>query len=112
MSRVTLNRRLELETQQRTPDGAGGARGQWQALGTLWASVRPRSGRMAGGETGSVSRCSFKIVVRGAPRGHSARPAAGQRFRMGERLFRIEAVTEMEPEALYLVCECEEEVSP
>lgn len=112
MSRVTLSRRLELEAQARTADGAGGTSAQWQTLGTLWAAVRPGSGRTVTGETGAVSRRRFRIIVRGAPMGHSGRPGPGQRFRMGVRLFRIEAVTEMEPEGLHLICECEEEVSP
>lgn len=112
MSRGTLNRRLELEAQQRNEDGAGGARVQWQSLGTLWAAIHPRSARMASGETGAVSRAGFRIIVRGAPQGASGRPGPGQRFRMGQRLFRVEAVTEMEPDGLYLICECEEEVLP
>jgi head-tail adaptor len=111
MSRA-LNRRLTLETLQRNSDGAGGFDPTWSALGTLWAQVKPRTGRLATGETGAVSIGGFRITVRGAPMGHSNRPEPGQRFRMGTRIFRIEAVTEEEPVGLFLICHCQEEVSP
>jgi head-tail adaptor len=109
---VALNRRLELEAPVPSPDGAGGRRETWVTLGVVWGRVAPRSGRMAEGAAGAVSRRRFRITLRAAPEGHGARPRPGQRLRMGARLFRIEAVTEQEPEALYLLCDCEEEVLP
>lgn len=109
---VMLNRRLELEAPQHSPDGAGGRVRGWSTLGVLWGRVEPRSGRFAEGAVGAVSRRGFRITLRAAPVGHGARPVPGQRLRMGQRLFRIEAVTEREPEALYLICDCEEEVLP
>jgi head-tail adaptor len=111
MSRVSLNRRLVLEAAERVADGAGGFGETWIALGTLWADVAPRSGRVANGQTGAVSVTGFRITVRAAPSGHSGRPRAGQRLVMGERVFRIEAVTEVEPRGLYLACHCEEELA-
>lgn len=107
-----LNRQLVLEAPQRLSDGAGGFVETWTALGTLWAEVKPRTGRLASGETGAVSVGAFRIVTRGAPQGHSNRPEPGQRFLMGNRIFRVEAVTEDEPAGLYLVCQCQEEVAP
>lgn len=106
-----LSRRLTLEAAQRAGDGAGGFDETWVALGTLWADVKPRTGRLTRGETGEVSIGGFRIAVRGAPQGHSNRPVPGQRFRMGGRVFRIESVTEEEPAGLYLICECQEELS-
>ncbi|MGH1413266.1 MAG: phage head closure protein [Pelagimonas sp.] len=111
MKRHNLNRQLSLEAMQRTSDGAGGFVETWQQLGTLWGEVRPRTGRLAEGEAGAVSVTGFRITVRGAPEGHSGRPVAGQRFRLGNRRFRIEAVTEVEPKGFYLNCHCEEEVA-
>lgn len=111
MSGINLNRRLVLEAAERVPDGAGGYAEAWMALGTLWAELGPRAGRLANGEAGAVSVTGFRITVRAAPVGHSARPLAGQRFRMGPRVFRIEAVTEVEPRGLYLACTCEEEIA-
>ncbi len=111
MSGARLSRRLVLEAPQRAADGAGGYVETWTALGTHWAEVKPRTGREARGAAGPVSRAGFRITLRGVPVGHSGRPVPGQRFRMGPRLFRIEAVTEEEPGGLYLICQCEEEVA-
>ncbi len=111
MSAPRLNRRLQLEVPLRVSDGGGGFEEIWQPLGTLWAELRPRTGRSTTGEVGAVSVAGFRITVRAAPEGHSARPVAGQRFAMGTRRFRIESVTEEEPRGLYLICETEEEVS-
>ncbi|MDJ0821461.1 MAG: head-tail adaptor protein [Paracoccaceae bacterium] len=110
MAGVNLNRRLVLEAPQRVADSAGGFAETWQALGTLWAEVTPGRGREASGAAGAVSVLRFRVTVRGAPLGHSNRPVPGQRFRMGVRLFRIEAVTEREPDGKYLICDVEEEL--
>lgn len=112
MMRIALNRRLILEQAVRSDDGAGGFVESWVALGTLWGEVKPRTGRLANGETGALSVTGFKITVRGAPVGHSNRPQPGQQFRMNTRVFRIEAVTERDGAGLYLLCHCEEELAP
>ena len=111
MSGPALNRRVTLESPVRGADGAGGFTESWQALGTLWAELRPRAGRLARGEAGAVSLTGFRVTVRAAPPGHSNRPAPGQRFAIGARRFRIEAVTEHEPRGQYLICFCEEELA-
>ncbi|WP_323770062.1 head-tail adaptor protein [Antarctobacter sp.] len=80
----TLNRRLTLEAAQRVTDGAGGFEETWSALGTLWAKVKPRTGRLANGETGAVSVGAFRIITRGAPQGHSSRPECGSGRRWPE----------------------------
>ncbi|MGR3496834.1 head-tail adaptor protein [Citreimonas sp.] len=112
MSAVVLNRRLELEAGTLAEDGAGGFERSWKALGTLWAEIRPRTGRMTSdSDAGSLSVAGFQVIVRAAPDGHSGRPVPGQRFRMGKRVFRIDAVTEDEPAIRYLLCHCVEEVA-
>ncbi|MCA0994539.1 head-tail adaptor protein [Alloyangia pacifica] len=111
MRAVRLSQRLVLEAPARTPDGMGGFTEGWQALGTLWAELQPRSGREVQGEAGPVARGRFRITVRAAPEGSSSRPAPGQRFRRGSRIFDIQAVTERDAEGLYLQCEAQEEVA-
>ncbi|WP_425101199.1 head-tail adaptor protein [Tropicibacter sp. S64] len=108
----SLNRRLVLEAPVRTPDGAGGFVQGWQALGTLWAQVEPRSGREVSGTDGVLSRAVCRITVRGAPVGQSNRPVPGQRFVAGDQVHVIKAVIEEGPRGQYLVCQCEMEVSP
>jgi hypothetical protein len=91
-----LRRRLLLEDPQRLSDGAGGA----------------QTGRTAGQEGGSLSLQRYKITLRATPQGSLSRPRPGQRFRQGQRLFRIEAVSEADPGGRYLNCQCIEEVAP
>lgn len=110
MSGPVLNRRLVLEAPQRAADGAGGFSQSWVALGTLWAEVKPGSGREIAGQGGALSRVPYRITVRGAPAGAASRPKAEQRFREGERLFHILAVAERDGRGHYLTCFAEEEL--
>ena len=111
MIALRLTRPLVLEAPERVPDGSGGFTESWIALGTLWAEVVPGSGRENAGAAGPVSRQSLRISVRAAPQGAPDRPQVDQRFRDGDRLFRILAVTERDAEARYLTCNCTEELA-
>lgn len=111
MKAPNLNRQLVLENEDRVPDLAGGFSVAWQALGTLWAQMKPGSGRGRAGVAMQLSRVPYRIVVRGAPETSTARPKAGQRFRDGSRMFHITAVTEYDPEGRFLTCHAEEEVA-
>ena len=111
MSAPRLNRRMALEERGTVADGAGGFTESWTVLGLLWAEVRPRSGRDVAGEGAVVSATSYRILLRGAPVGHSTRPVPGQRLREGPRVFRIDAVTEADASGRYLVCFAEEELA-
>lgn len=110
MTGVRLSRRLTLERLESLPDGAGGFSAAWQEVGRVWAEVRPGLGRERAGEAVSLSRVACRITVRAAPTGTARRPVAGQRFREGERIFAIRAVTERDAEGRYLTCFSEEEV--
>ncbi|MDF1716420.1 MAG: phage head closure protein [Antarcticimicrobium sp.] len=111
MSAPVLSRRLVLEAPVRVPDGAGGAIESWTSLGTLWAEVRPRSGRERAQAGEPVSTMGYRIVVRGAPAGSAQRPAPEQRFRDGARLYLIRAVAEHDPAGRFLTCFADEEVA-
>lgn len=110
MKRVHLTRQLTLEAPQRLPDEAGGFSESWVALGTLWAEVTPRTGREKVGEAITISAMNFRITVRGAPPGAESRPKPDQRFRDGNRLFLIQAVSERDPAGRFLTCFATEEV--
>ncbi len=112
MSAARLNHRVILQVRARIADGAGGFQETWEPLGTLWAEITARTGRVANGQAGAVSVTGLKVTVRAAPHGHASRPEPGQRFRMGARILAIEAVTELDTDARYLVCHCEEQVTP
>ncbi|GAA6179035.1 MULTISPECIES: head-tail adaptor protein [unclassified Shimia] len=106
---VTLSRQLVLERAVTAPDGAGGFTHSWEELGTVWAEMRARSGRERDGGDLSLSSAKYKITVRAAPVGTTARPTPDCRFREGARVFAIEAVTEADPQGRYLVCHAVEE---
>lgn len=110
MKQVHLNRKLVLETPQRVADGAGGFSENWAVAGTLWAELRSRSGAVRSVSGSTVSRVSYRVVVRAAPVGSDMRPRAGQRFRAGARVFAIRAVSDLESAGRYLVCFADEEV--
>ena len=110
MSTPVLNRKLVLEDAVQLPDGAGGYAESWVALGEVWAEVTAGTGREKAGEFVTVSSVPYRILVRGAPIGAPSRPKPDQRFREGTRLFRINAVTEQDGRAQYLICYANEEV--
>ncbi|MCJ8139299.1 head-tail adaptor protein [Falsirhodobacter halotolerans] len=103
---MRLSRVLELQEESRESDGAGGVRTGWRTLGRVWADVRAGSAREVAGVETVAPAVSLKITVRAAPFGAPSRPVAGQRFREGERVFSILAVTERD--ARYLTCYAEE----
>ena len=105
-------RRLVLEDPQRFEDGAGGYSESWTPLGVLWGELDAKAGRTSGQEGGSLSLQRYRITLRAMPQGSLSRPRSGQRFRHGQRLFRIEAVSEADPGGRYLTCQCIEEVAP
>lgn len=108
MVRPVLRRLLTLEEPAATPDGGGGQIGGWQALGALWADVKPvtASEVLEGGR--DRSRVTHRVIVRGAPVGSPRRPSPHQRFREGSRIFDILAVAEHDPEGRFLLCWTEE----
>ena len=110
MTRIPLDRLLTLENPTRVPDGAGGFTIAWTALGTHWAEVTPGSGKDAAGEEVVLSSVPYRITVRGAPVGAVSRPLPDQRFREGNRIFTILAVTERGRLAKHLICFAREEV--
>lgn len=105
-----LNRALILESPSQTPDGAGGFTLTWTTIGTLWGDVASGSGRDPAGVEFSLSTVPYRITVRGAPVGSPRRPLPEQRFRDGSRVYHLVAVTEADPDGLYLTCFAREEV--
>lgn len=110
MSAPRLTRRLVLEQKTQVPDGAGGFTTQWAVLGTLWADLRPGSGRDVAGEEVTLASVSYRITVRGAVQGAPSRPVPGQRLRDGARAFAIVAVTESDAAGQFLTCFAREEM--
>lgn len=53
----------------------------------------------------------YRIILRAAPEGAPSRPIPGQRFRQGNRLFAIAAVTETDVKGGHLTCFATEETA-
>lgn len=106
-----LRHALVLEEAVAQPDGAGGYREVWAALGTHWAEVAAGTGRERTADLVRLSMVPWRITVRGAPVGAPSRPRAGQRFRQGTRLYRILSVAERDAAGRYLLCLAHEEVA-
>lgn len=104
-----LTTRLGLETSERIADGLGGHATIWRHLGWLWARMDARSGREQGTGAGLISVVQWRITLRAAPVGDPRRPRPGQRFRLGPRLFLIEAVAEQDGSGRFLDCLSREE---
>ena len=104
MSLPRLTRQMTLENPVRVADDAGGYVTTWEPLGTLFADVKTGTGRQSGDLVATLSKNTLRVIVRAAAVGAPSRPKAGQRFREGARLFRIDAVTAYDRGALYLTC--------
>ncbi|MCB1342089.1 MAG: head-tail adaptor protein [Pseudooceanicola sp.] len=111
MKTPRLNRQLVLETRQQVADGSGGFSETWVGLGVLWADVCAKAGseRSEGGLP--LSQVTYRILVRAALPGSSARPKPDQRFCEGARHFKIVAVAEADSDGRYLACTCVEEIA-
>jgi head-tail adaptor len=99
-----LTRRLVLEAAEIEPDGGGGGRRAWRAVGVHWAELRAISGSegVAAGVEGS--RVSHRITLRWAAPGAPSRPRPSDRFREGDRVYDITAVAEADSSNRHLVC--------
>lgn len=106
-----LNRKLELQQLTRTPDGAGGFDETWTPLGTIWAAIRPTSGREGESDHIRLSKVGVDITVRAAPIDAPSRPKPDQRLVENTRVYRILAVTEKDARGHYLTCSAVEEVA-
>ncbi len=109
MAPPVLNVRLALEHPDREGDGLGGYRIEWRHLGWLWAAMAARSGVQRQAEVSAESVVTWQITLRAAPVGDVRRPAPGQRFRLDQRLFVIEAVAEQDRAGRWLTCFAKEE---
>jgi SPP1 family predicted phage head-tail adaptor len=99
-----LRHRLVLERPVATADGAGGATIAWEEVATLSAEIVPASSVERNVGEGLADLTQHKVVIR-----KRDDVSAGDRFRLGARLFRITGVTDPEEDGRYLVCLAEEE---
>ena len=109
MSAPRLTVPLLLERAERVDDGMGGYRLDWRPLGIVHGQMRGGAGSERPGEIGAQSVVSWRITLRAGRDGDPRRPRPDQRLRMGNRVFRIEAVAEADARGLWLTCMAKEE---
>ncbi|MFD1882368.1 head-tail adaptor protein [Paracoccus pacificus] len=111
MNAPRLSTPLLLENPTRVADGMGGFRRDWRTLGTVWAEMKAGTGNQQEAEAGARGVVAWRIITRAAPPGDPRRPCPEQRFRLGDRVFRIAAVAETDPSGFYLTCFSKEETA-
>ena len=111
MTSPKLDRPLVLERRNQVSDGAGGFVETWSALGTHWANVRARPGTIASTDGLAQAVNLADITVRTAVIDDPRRPQPNQRFRQGDRVWRILGVVEDTTSPNYLICQTREEAT-
>jgi SPP1 family predicted phage head-tail adaptor len=99
-----LRHRVMLEAATRTADGAGGVTLTWSTVASLWAEIVPLKAEERAVGEGEGDLTLHRIVIR-----KRDDVSTGDRFTLGARAFRIRSVTDMQEDARYLTCLCEEE---
>ena len=99
-----LTARLDVEARSEALDGQGGAAESWSVLRSLWAAIEPVSN--AAYERASAEGVTITHRVWLVWRSDIA---AGMRFRKGQRILAIRAVTDPDETRRFIVCRCEEE---
>jgi SPP1 family predicted phage head-tail adaptor len=99
-----LRHEIVIEARTRSPDAGGGAELGWTPLATVWAAIRPRSGREIVSADQVVSSVTHEIWIR-----HRTDVTAEMRFSLGARRFGIDAVLEAGERGQWLRCPCREE---
>ncbi len=99
-----LRHRIILESAAVTPDGGGGESLVWQPVATLWAAIRPLSGRERFSAGEFSAQVSHEIILR-----YRAGVLPAMRFRKGSRIFEIRAVMDENERRRRLRVLCEEQ---
>ena len=84
---AALRRRVTLEQQTRVADGGGGVTVTWAPVADLWASLNSLTGVEHVAGEGLQGKVTHEVIIR-----KRADVAPAMRFRMGTRLFFVEAV--------------------
>lgn len=97
-----LRTRVEIQQPARSSDRAGGFTQNWPTMATVWAEVRPLSGREVFEQMRSQSKISHKVTIR-----YRADVTGAMRLKAGGTIYRIKAIINPRNmnEALELYCE-------
>ena len=98
-----LRQRISIEEPQRLSDGGGGADETWVLVAEVWASLRPLAGNERIEADAIAGTVTHEVVMR-----YRAGLGGGQRLRLGDRLFDLRAVLDVEERKRFLRCLVEE----
>lgn len=98
-----LRHRLRLEQVDRVGDGAGGALQAWSTQAEMWAALRPLTGDEQVAAERTNGRITHEVIVRYRD---GIQPA--MRFVLGDRVFDIRAVMDVEERRRFIRCLVEE----
>jgi SPP1 family predicted phage head-tail adaptor len=93
-----------LEKPAPTSDGAGGVTLAWSAVATVAAELTLLKAEERSVGEGLADQTLHRIAIR-----HRGDVEAGDRFRLGARIFRIRSVGDPAEDGRFLVCIAEEE---
>ena len=101
---ATRRYRLTLQQPLETADDIGGVSVTWSDVATLWAEVRPKTGREGLWADMPAGRLASLIVIR-----HRVGVRPDMRFTDGARIFDIRAVFDPDGRRRFLHCLCVEQ---
>lgn len=104
VSVADLRHRVTLEQAVLTSDGAGGSTITWSPLKTIWAKIKPITGRETFERHKSETAMTHKITLR-----YDGTPAPGMRLTKETRCFRILSVIDLDEKNRWLQLDVREE---
>lgn len=99
-----LDQRIEIQSEQRTPDGAGGFTSNWQVDATVWAHVRPLRGSEREQADRTEASGGYMVVIRWR---EGVTEDKRIRWINDDRVMNIRFVQQASKRDLYLPIECE-----
>lgn len=106
MTAGQLRERVTIQQAVETPDGGGGSSIDWQDVATVWAEVRPLSGRERLQAQQLESAVNYRIRIR-----FRSDITAGMRLVWRDQVMNIRAVYNEDQKRAYLTLDCESGVA-
>ena len=100
---MDLNKRLTLEAPVGGTSDGGSAIISWQLVGMVWAALRPTAARETVTSEGQSLHTTHEIWLRFRPDLTGA-----MRFRLGLRVFAIQAIRDPDERQRWLLCQTDE----
>jgi SPP1 family predicted phage head-tail adaptor len=103
-----LKRRITFQTRATGRDGAGGVLDAWTDAFTVWAAIKPLSGRELIAAQTVNAEISHDVTVRWRTELDNPRAAAAYRITYGARVFNVLSVRDEKEGRQWVVCQCSE----